>query len=495
MVLRRVPAALAILFVLLVYVFFASEGTFEFRRVKWDYKTDKPGEGYYGSLAEGFRSGHLYMMDEPDANLKAVHNPYDPAVRDKYGAGILWDASYFERHFYLYFSPLPVLLFYLPFRWLTQGYPLDSLAGTFFCVWAFAMSIATVRRAAGQRKLHLPMPLWILLIGLGNVIPWSLIHMRIYEVAVMAGMAMTATWGYALVRFTETGSARHAFWMGLWLALAIAARTNLVVLLLPTVSVLWSGARFGRRPVAEAATAPRVWRVWIACLIPLGVVALMLAGYNYARFRKPHETGITYQLTFVNMRNCRRCSLRTIPEGIRVINNLVHYVWWPPYIFSKFPYVDLQGSRLDPIVAFPNVVEHIAGFGPLNPVIVVACIFTLLLAARRRTLDVHARNGLRLMGGAWLVLALLSTCWYVVARYSLDFWMLMTVASAIVIEAAFTELENAGFGLRWLRIGTIALACFSILFCSLLGFMGTQGAFQRANPKLFQRLSDQLSAS
>jgi hypothetical protein len=312
------------------------------------------------------------------------------------------------------------------------------------------------------------MPMWILLIGLGNVIPWSLIHMRIYEVAVMAGMAMTATWGYALVRFTETGSTRHAFWMGLWLALAIAARTNLGVLLLITFLVI---------PL-------RKWKAWIACLIPLGVVALMLAGYNYARFRKPHETGITYQLTFVNMRHCRRCSLRTIPEGIRVI-----------YIFSKFPYVDLQGSRLDPIVAFPNTVEHIAGIGPLNPVIIIACIFTLLLAARRRTLDVHARNGLRLMGGAWLVLALLSTCWYVVARYSLDFWMLMTVASAIVIEAAFTELENAGFGLRWLRAGTIALACFSILFCSLLGFMGTQGAFQRANPKLFQRLSDQLSAS
>jgi hypothetical protein len=476
---RRLTSALAIFFVLVVYWFFSSTGTFAFHRADWNYRTDKAGEGYYASQAEGFRRGHLSMMDEPDPILKAVYNPYDPNARGKYGAPILWDASYFEGKFYLYFSPLPVLLIYLPFRWLMHGYPLDALAGALFCVWAFILSVATVRRAVGQNKLHLPMPMWILLIGLGNVVPWSLVHMRIYEVAVMCGMAMTASWGYALVRFTETGRARHAFWMGLWLALAIAARTNLIVLLLITFLVI---------PL-------RKWRAWLACLIPLALVALMLMAYNYARFRKVQETGITYQLTFVDMAKCRRCSVRTIPEGIRVINNLVHYLTWPPYIFSKFPYVDLQGSRLDPVVKFPEAVEHIAGVGSLNPVIVIGFVLTLVLLPRRKTLDVYARDGLRMMGGAWLILAVLCTCWYLVTRYSLDFWMLMTVASAIILESGFTQLESAGFALRPLRAATIACACYSILFCTLLGFMGPQAAFQHANPKLFEKLSNQLSAS
>lgn len=476
---RRLTAATAVLFVIVVYWFFSSEGKFQFHKTEWNYRTDKAGEGYYASLAEGFRRGHLSMMDEPDPVLKAVYNPYDPDARGKYNAPILWDASYFEGKFYLYFSPLPVLLVYLPLRWLTQGYPLDALAGAIFCAWAFVLSVMTLRRALASHKLHIPMPLWILLIGLGNVVPWSLIHMRIYEVAIMCGMAMTASWGYALVRFTETGSTRHAFWMGLWLALAIAARTNLIVLLIITFMVI---------PL-------RRWKAWIACLIPLAVVAILLMAYNYARFRKPHETGITYQLTFVNMRHCRRCSVRTIPEGIRVINNFVHYLVWPPHIYSRFPFVDLSGSWLDPAVKFPESVEHIAGVGPMNPVIVIGFVFTLLLMARRKTLEPYARDGLRLMGGGWLILFLLCTCWYLVTRYSLDFWMLMTVASAIIVEVALTHLENAGFGTRPLRIATIALACYSILFCTLLGFMGPQGAFQRANPKLFEKLSNQLSAS
>jgi hypothetical protein len=482
-VLRRIPSALAMLFVVVAYVFFASYGTFEFRRTKWDYKTEKPGEGYYSSLAEGFRNGHLSMMDKPDPILKAVYDPYRPEVRDQYAAPYLWDASYFEGRYHLYFSPLPVLMFYLPFRWLSGGYPLDSLACTFFATWAFVMSVAALRRALTNRKLHVPFWIWVLLLGLGNVIPWTLIHVRIYEVAIVAGAAMTASWAYALIRFTETGSARHAFWMGLWLALAIAARTNLGVLLLITAFVL---------PLRTWRTS---WRQLLACFIPLAITALSLAAYNYARFRDVRETGITYQLTFVPMRSCRRCSLRTIPEGIRVINNTVHYLVWPPHMYSKFPYVDLDGARLDGAVSFPNVVEHVAGILPLNPVVAIGCIVTLLLISRRRTLDVRARDGVRLMIGAWLILGVLTTCWYIVVRYSIDFWMLMVVATAIVIEHGFTILQEAGLGVRPLRVLTIALAFYSILFCSLLGFKGNQDAFAKGNPKLFEALQKQLNAS
>jgi hypothetical protein len=331
-----------------------------------------------------------------------------------------------------------------------------------------------VWRALANRRRFIPLWLWILLIGLGNVVPWSIIHVRVYEVAVFCGMAMTASWAYALVRLSETGLARHAFWMGLWLALAIAARTNLIVLLLPTALVLL--------PLF------RKWRVWGACVLPLAVVALSLAWYNYARFRNPLETGITYQLTFVPMRDCRRCSVRTIPEAIRVFNNFDHYLFWPPYIHSKFPFIDLQGSRLDPIVKFPQSVEAIGGIAPLNPVLLFGCVFALLLFPRRKSLDAYARGGLRMMLGAWLILSLLATCWYVVARYSLDFWMLMSVATVLLFEAALAELQSSGFGVRWLRVATVVLACYSILFCSLLGFMGTQGAFEKANPELFRKL-------
>lgn len=64
-----------------------------------------------------------------------------------------------------------------------------------------------------------------------------------------------------------------------------------------------------------------------------------------------------------------------------------------------------------------------------------------------------------------------------------------------MLEAGFTELANAGFSVRPLRAATIALACYSILFCTLLGFMGPQAAFKRANPTLFEKLAGQFDAS
>lgn len=81
--LPHLPAAIAILFVLTVYAFLASDGTFDFPRRTWDHRTEKIGEGYYSSLAEGFRLGRLSMMEEPDPRLKAVHDPYRREVRDK----------------------------------------------------------------------------------------------------------------------------------------------------------------------------------------------------------------------------------------------------------------------------------------------------------------------------------------------------------------------------------------------------------------------------
>jgi hypothetical protein len=476
--LPHVPTAVAVLVVLAAYAFFGSAGTFNFRRVAWDKLYEATGEGYYSSLAEGFRRHHLSMAHEPDPTLKALHDPYTSDVRGKYGAPYLWDASYFEGKYYLYFSPLPVLLFYLPFRWLRNGYPVDALAAVFFCAWAFVLAFATARRALAGRKLHVPLWLWVLLIGLGNVIPWTLIHVRTYEVAICAGMAMSATWGYALLRFTESGSTRHAFWMGLWLALSIAARPNLGVLLLLTALVL---------PLRKP-------RAWIACAIPLAVVAAMMVSYNYARYRSLTEFGVTYQLTGVPMRDYKVCSLCTVPEGIRLINNLIHYLSWAPGVRSEFPFADLPGQRLDGAVSFPGVIEGMAGIGPINPLVIIACVLALVLLSRRRMLDPQSRGGLRLMGGAWLILLGLSTCWYVVARYALDFAMLMTVAAAVVLEAAVTLLQSSGFSARPMRITAIVLAVYSILVCTSLGFMGPQQSFEHSNPALYQKLSKALTA-
>src|SRR6185436_15928573 len=395
---RAALTAIAVLVVLAAYAFYGSVGTFDFPRVSWDRTSSKPGEGYYSSLAEGYRRGQLNMAHEADPGLAKLHDPWDPNVRQFYGTPYLWDASYIHGKYYLYFSSVPAVLFYLPYRLLRGAYPPDGLAAAFFAAWAFVLSVAAAWRALAGRRLRIPFTIWVLVIGFGNLVPLILIYVRVYEVAIIAGMAMSATWAYALVRFMQTGSMRQAFWMGLWLALAIAARPNLIVLLLITALALpW-----------------RQWRVLAACAAPLAVVAMLLAAHNYARFRSVSEYGVTYQLTLTPMRDHRVCSLCTAPEALRFLNNILHYVSWAPPVRSEFPYVDLSYTRLDASVSFPGTSEPMLGIGSINPLTMIATLLGIVVVLSRRPLDEGTRGGLRILWSAWLILFGLATCWYVI---------------------------------------------------------------------------------
>jgi hypothetical protein len=459
----RVSSILIVIVVLIViaaYMFFASNGTMAFRRVAWDQKFDRPAEGYYASLAEGFRRGQLSMAHEADPRLKAAFDPYRADVREKYHAPFLWDASFYRGKYYLYFTPLPVILFYLPFRVIAGAYPLDALAGVFFSAWAFVMATLTLRQAFKSRNLHLSLPLWILVIGLGNVIAFTLSFVRTYEVAILGATAMSATWAYALLRFMETQSAKHAAWMGLWLALAIIARPNLIVLSM----------------IVPFTIPLRNRRAWAAVLAPVVIVAVLTGAYNYLRFGSARQLGWTYQLTGQPMRSYRACSLCSFPEALRAINHTANYLGLPPKIHTGFPFIEATFPQVDASVSLPGN-EPVVGILAVNPLVIVANILALLLLPMWRTLDTTDRAGLRILAGSWLVLLSLSTCWYVVARYSLDFMLLMCVASAIVIESGLTQLAAHGVSIRAMRIAVVVLGVLSILIGTLLGFEGPFGAF------------------
>ncbi|MBV8518396.1 MAG: hypothetical protein JO197_13445 [Acidobacteria bacterium] len=461
--------ALAMLAVLTAYTFFTSKGTMEFRRIPWD-------QSYYASLTESMRYGHVSLMQSPDPRLAQMKNPYDYNARGAESIDFLWDLSYFRGKYYLYFTVLPVFLVYLPFRWIGGGYPSDQLVTLLFSAWSFLLLVAFAKRALRGRKLHLPFALWVLLIGFGNTVCFNATEVRMYEVAIACGMAMSATWAYALLRFSEEPTIRRAAWMALWLALAIASRPNFGVLLLVAGLALWK-------------TADR-WRIIRAALVPLAVVAIALMAYNVARFRKPLEFGVTYQMTFPDMRQHKVCSLCKPNEFLRLVNNLVHYEFWAPSVGGKFPFVDLQRNRLDPDVSYGGGAEQTVGVGALVPITILGSLFALLFVLRRDAgSDPPLRGALRVMAGAWLILLGLSTCWWVTARYTLDFMMLMTASSAVIVEYGLDWLGDLGIRLRPLRVLLVALACYTIAIGFEAGFMGVNGAFARVAPDLFQKLA------
>ena len=476
-VLARLPEALAIAAVLAAYAFFGGGASFDFRRISWQ-------DSYYASLSEGFFRGHLYMAHEPNPKLAAVSYPYDPKIRE--GIDYLWDTSYFNGHYYLYFSPLPAVGFYMPYRLLRGGYPRDALAATVFSAWAFMAAVMFLRRALALRgkPLRIPLPLWILLAGFGNVVVFLLIDIRTYEVAIMCAMAMSATWAYALLRFAEAPSRGRALWVGVWLALALAARPNLGVLLFVTAYAIWRAER----------RSPRGWRGGVLAAVPLAITGVLLVAYNLARFGRPLEFGVTYQLTFVPMAGRAVCSLCNLAELSRFGDSMIHYLFWPLVIRSQLPFTSIQFANPDPATSFPMPgSEQIVGIFPLVPLTMLGALFAALLALRRgAAYDAGTHTALQLMAASWLILIGLATCWWLVSRYSLDFMMLMAVATAVCIEEGLAFLAAAGIRVLPLRVLSIALACYTVIISFLLGFAGPYDQFKDKHKAVYERITRAL---
>ncbi|HEY0160928.1 MAG TPA: hypothetical protein VGF28_26830 [Thermoanaerobaculia bacterium] len=454
------PAAAAAAFVLTAYAFFASAGTWEFRRIPVWWQT------FYANQAEGFLSGQLSIAGKPEPELLALENPYLLEQRASL-PGYMWDASLYNRKYYLYFSPVPVLLFVIPFKLVATKYPSDELTAAVFCAWAFLASVAFLWRA-GMRS-----PLWVLLAGVGGIVPFFLLEIRVYEVAAACGLAMGATWAYTLLRFLQVPSPRTAFLMGLFLGLTIATRPNMIVLLPVALLALWKQRR----------------RVVAFALVPVFVIGSAYAVYNYARFGSPFETGLRYQLTAVPMQNETPCRLCNRSDLTRFFNTLMHYTVFPPKFFSVFPFVDMRFNDLDMTVSFPAIPEQVAGIAAITPLTMLGtALGALLLLARRAAAPPPARAAVLLLAAAWIVLLALSTCRWVTARYSLDFYALMVLGTIVAVEHGLVFLKEAGVMTRPIRAFVVLLACYSIVTGLLLGFMGRTNAFKRMNPARFEAI-------
>jgi len=99
------------------------------------------------------------------------------------------------------------------------------------------------------------------------------------------------------------------------------------------------------------------------------------------------------------------------------------------------------------------------------------------------------------MLGAWLVMMGLAACWAVDGRYTMDFALLMTASSAVLIEAAFARIAPL---LRRPALATallIALGCYSMFLGLTLGIDGKNGAFRKVNPKVYHWLARPFGAA
>src|SRR5262247_2375415 len=253
-------------FVVAAYVFFATAGTFDFRHVQV--------EDSYRALATAFLHGQLYLQERPDPRLAALDNPYD--FDQRRSIPYRWDHSYYNGRYYLYFNPLPALTVYAPWRVLTGRFPSPTLAIVLVAAlaWLFqakALLVAAPRLDGFRWRVAL-----LLLLGLGNLVPYTVLRPDKYELAAMAGYASSSAflWSAAHIWFRGP-SAAAAVLAGLSCAASVASRPSLapLILVLGAIAVVIWRRGSGQR-----------LRLVASLVVALALVGGASAWYNAARF-------------------------------------------------------------------------------------------------------------------------------------------------------------------------------------------------------------------
>lgn len=384
------------------------------------WTTDAAGS-FYGWQTEGFLHGHLHLPIEPPQALLAQPDPYDPVANAPWR---LLDASLYRGHYYSYFSAVPTLLVFGPWRFLTGTHLKETTVTLAFMSLAFLVAAAALGRF---RRDHCPnasagtLCAALLACGLGNLAP-TLIHgATYYQVPMACAHLWLMAALYCGVRAAAPGaSARWLAAASGALGLAAASRPNFVfasVALLPIAWGYWTRAahRRARRRVLAAAALP-----FAAC------VALIL-WHNWARFDSPWEFGLRYQLSPLDFRHQRWNSLDHL--GVNLATILGGQVPLGRY----YPFFDR--NDLQPLGFWPYFPATLAWLG--------AGVWVW------RAADAERRAALPALLAALALLVFLGTYFTLWLRYEVEVLIIATFAAALIAIGIDHALRSAAARRSW----------------------------------------------
>jgi hypothetical protein len=279
--------------------------------LNWHFGAEQ--RDHYNLLVHGFLDGHLSLKADVPAAVLQSPNPYDPAQRPDGVA--LHDASLYQGKYYIYYGVVPAIVALLPFR-LVAGFDLPvPVAVLGFAVAALAVGLSLI---AVIRRRYFPrcgpgVAFWLALgFGFASCAPLLVRRSNIYEVPITSGsfFALTAlACFYAAVH----RSSRRVAWIAassLAWGLAIGCR--------PTYFFAPLGLLFGYRlwlgrEAAQPGRRGEAWRIALAAIGPIALIGAALAWYNYARFGRVTEFGVSYILSGVYESKIEHFRLRYVP--------------------------------------------------------------------------------------------------------------------------------------------------------------------------------------
>lgn len=480
-------AFLGFLFVVFAYVFLISAGTWN----NWFTTTT-----HYDQLAESFRTGNLWIKEEPDPALLALPNPYDPAAR----AGIPYpqDVSLYKEKFYLYFGPVPAMI-------LTFIKPLvRGGIGDQYLVFSFMFGILfiqTILVAKIVMRFYTNAPSWLILpiilfMGLMSPYGWMMSLASVYNAAILSGqfffLAGLFSAFYALDQ-SSVSKSKLALTGFFWVCAIGSRMTQIIPVGFMVIMVLGWLLIKHREHIVHS----NLFREIFALGIPMLIGAVGLGWYNWARFDSVLESGITYQLAGVNLQK-----YENVLFSYRYIaNNIYNYFLIKPGITDKFPFLGpVQGYNEPIIKAFdlPKIYfsQETAGLLYVAPFILFSIVsaITILKSFRK---DSALRNQ-EALPFAWILISLAGSFFasmmfflfffWAGVRYLADFMPALAMLSVFGFLKAHQLTSKNRFARFLLTMLGLVLIVVTIVNSNLVALSISSGRYKEFNPQLWNQV-------
>jgi hypothetical protein len=492
-----------VMFTLLVYFAMISVGKFNLR---WPIQML-----FYDQLADGFRSGHLYLPHGPDPYLLAQKNPYDPAFMRWWNL----DASLYQGRYYIYWGPFPALIQAVGKSLLGINRIIGDqyLVFLFFCLMV-NISAALIRRMA--HRLATGVPPWLIAasvlgMGLANPVTFLLASAGVYQAAIAGSQtflflgivfAFDAVWepAHGLRRVLSL------LFAGIAWSMAIGCRISVILAVAPIIfctifcTCMTETLRL-RRFVRDG--------LWVSAPIALCFFGLLY--YNKVRFDEWFEFGLKYQISAFPFRS----------STSYILPNIETYFLRRPHVECNFPYVFATlkngAGPISNLIGLPKgylLWEPVVGMLYAVPLVYAAPV-AVFLALRRARLGLFPTASARLSDATiadehrqrrayvWFVVCLVlaavgpayipTTIYVATMRYLCDFTNAIVLLSILGLFGWYGHMTPSEWH-RQLRATVTAIMLGVTIMCGLLlGYQGYVPYFKTHNPELNQVLVSVLS--
>lgn len=437
-----------------------------------------PIDNAYIALGESFLQGQLSLLAKPDPEFMALQDPYDPAKRV---GTFLWDASYYEGKYYLYWGPVPALAF-AAIEAVTKVRPPGALL-VVLCYMGLAIILMILLYQL--RKYFFPHAPG-LSIGLGTLmgfinLPFLFLLARpaVYETSIIAGQffLLLGLLGWVMY-LTNTGAARWLILAGLSWGLAIGSRHNLVI----SIGVCMA---FALVQIVRDGKGREMQRRMVLLLSPLALCMIGLGIYNFARFGNPLEIGVNYQL-----------SLPADPDGYfstaYILSNLFVYLFYPMTTSESFPFI------LSTLPANSQFDEVVAGLVFSTPGVWLVALaipgFMLARKSRKVLQDFPADKSIKpfffmVLAAVFVQFLFLTMFFFTAMRYLADFYLPLVLGIWLLVWWVDERIRHS---LR-LRMAFWLAVTLLVFWTVGIGFFGSfdipPQSLRVLNPDLYMQIA------